>query len=171
MADFQVAFNWVMDSEDAPRHYLLAPDAPPGAFAISGINSAAFPDDFERVKAAPQAERPALVEAFYRAKFWDAWMEQLVSDEVAKRVTDARFNQGRGTGARLLQEAVNETGKTLLDCDGELGPETVSAANRCNERQLVAAFKAVRCQKYRDLADANPALMKYLPAWLARAQK
>jgi GNAT superfamily N-acetyltransferase len=170
MADFQVAFNWTMDSEDEERHYLVAPDAPPGAFAISGINSAAFPEDFERIKAAPQVERPALVEAFYRAHFWDAWMQQL-SDEVAKRVMDARFNQGQGTGVRILQHAVNEAAKTILDCDGLLGEQTITAANRSNQAELVATFKAARCQKYRDLADANPALMKYLPGWLARAQK
>ena len=50
MSDFSVCFEWMMDNEDARRAYAQVPDAPPGAFAISGINSAAFPIDFADIK-------------------------------------------------------------------------------------------------------------------------
>jgi lysozyme family protein len=171
VADFRIAFNWVMDSEDAPRHYLVVPDAPPGAFAISGVNSAAFPEDFERIKAAAQSERPGLVEAFYRSRFWGRWMEQLASDEVAKRVMDARFNQGPATGIRLLQEAVNDADHTILECDGVMGPLTVAAANRCDAGELVTALRVARCQLYQRLADENASLRGFLKKWLARAKR
>ena len=45
MSIWTTAYNWMLDNEDAEREYKVVPDAPPGAFAISGINSAAFPPD------------------------------------------------------------------------------------------------------------------------------
>ena len=171
MDDFLVCFNWVMDSEDPLRRYKAVPDAPPGAFVISGINSAKFPEDFARITELPPAERPAAVEAFYRDKFWNQWLAELLSIDVKKRVMDACFNQGPGTGVRLLQEAVNETQKSLIETDGEWGPITLAAANACGSGALVAAFCAAREELYRRIAAANPALEADLPGWLARARK
>lgn len=171
MADFQVAFNWVMDNEDAQRQYLVCADAPPGAHAISGINSEAFPEDFARIAALAQVNRPAAVEAFYREHFWNQWLAALESDEVAKRVMDCSFNQGGGTGVRLLQEAVNLVRHSLIETDGLWGPVTLAAANACDETELTNAFRGLRTAAYKDLAAARPSLARYLPGWLARAGK
>ena len=55
MASFEVAFNWMMDNEDASRAYKTVPDT--GGMAISGINSAAYPSDFARINAIQQGLR------------------------------------------------------------------------------------------------------------------
>ena len=105
MANFEVCYEWMMDNEDAGRNYEKVSDDPPGAFAISGINSAKFPTQFARIDALPQSQRAAAVHTFYEATFWNRWYAQLIADEVAKRVYDAAVNMGPATAARLLQQA------------------------------------------------------------------
>lgn len=171
MADFETAFNWTMDNEDSGREYKTVPDAPPGAHAISGINSAAFPSDFARIDALPIDQRPAAVESFYRLRFWSPWLAQIQSNELAKRVFDAEFNMGEGTGVKLLQTAVESTAGVSLVVDGLWGPATLHGANACDPEAITEAFKAVRKQYYRDIVLKNPASAKYLNNWLARAGK
>ena len=171
MASFDVAFNWTMNFEDPERLYAPGPDAPPGAFALSGINSAAFPSDFARIAALDPAERPAAVKSFYQLRFWSPWFNQVLSDEVAKRAFDAEFNMGEGTGVKLLQTAVENVSGISLGIDGAWGPATLHGANSCNPDMLAAAFRAVRSQHYRDIVLKNPADAKYLANWLARAGK
>lgn len=171
MADFETCFNWTMDNEDSGREYKTVPDAPPGAHAISGINSAAFPSDFARINAMPEAERAPAVESFYRVRFWSPWLEQFQSNELAKRVFDAEFNMGEGTGVKLLQTAVESLTGVSLVVDGLWGPATLRGANMCDPEALTEAFKTVRKQHYRDIVLKKPANAKYLNGWLARAGK
>src|ERR1017187_6876862 len=107
MANWDVAYNWLLDSEDPQRAYNIVSDAPPGAFAISGINSTAFPQDFDAISKLMISERGPAVEWFYLKNFWNQWYMQLTSDEVAKRVFDFGVNAGEKTSVRCLQQAVN----------------------------------------------------------------
>jgi lysozyme family protein len=177
MSSFDVAFQFLMDNEDAARAYAVVPDAPPGAHAISGINSAAFPGEFEAIAALAQNERALAVEQFYERNFWKVWYAQLTSDEVAKRVFDAAVNAGSVAAVKCLQEAVN------FDCeyhmcphaqilvDGCWGPVTVEAANNCDPVDLVSAFQQARVAHYKAIVAANPADAVYLAAWAARAER
>lgn len=171
MASFEVAFEWTMDFEDPERKYAIVPDDPPGAHALSGINSAAFPQDFANISVLDLLQRPAAVQAFYKLRFWSPWIEQLTSDEPAKRIYDAEFNMGEGTGVKLLQMAVENVSGVTLGVDGLWGPATLHGANTCNPDMLAAAFRAVRIQHYRDIVVRNPAKAKFLANWLARAGK
>ena len=164
MASFDVAYEWTMNNEDAQRQYKTVPDAPPGAFAISGINSAAFPSEFAAINACPQAQRGPLVKAFYQRHFWNQWFDQLALDDLAKRVFDAGINMGEGTAVKLLQEAAD------VAPDGLLGPATVRTANLSGEA-LIDAFIAQRVAHYKLIVLKNPADQKYLANWLARASK
>ena len=172
MANWKVSFDWMMDSEDPARAYAVVPDAPPGAFAVSGINSAAFPGEFEAIAALAQNERALAVEQFYERNFWNQWFAQIDSDEVAKRVFDMAVNGGAGTSTRLLQQAVNSfhVGNPL-ETDGEWGPATVAAVNAVNPLTLVAAFQQTRCAYYECIVAKNPADARYLDGWLARAKR
>ena len=163
MADFEVAYNWMMDNEDAGRNYATVPDT--GGEAISGINSAAYPMDFARIDAVSQAERGVYVGHFYQLAFWNKWYEQLTSDEVAKRVFDAAVNMGPETACKLVQEAAGAVP------DGTWGPDTVAAINKCDPANLVTAFRQDRISHYQRIVAANPADAKYLAAWTARASK
>ena len=162
MASFDVAYEWTMNNEDAQRQYKTVPDAPPGAFAISGINSAAFPSEFAAINACPQAQRGPLVKAFYQRHFWNQWFDQLSLDDLAKRVFDESVNAGPGTSVKMLQGVVG------VDQDGLWGPGTVNAANAAGQ-SAVEAFTFAREQHYRAIVEKNPADQKYLANWLARA--
>jgi lysozyme family protein len=165
MANFDVCFDFLMDNEDAPRAYKQVPDV--GGEAISGINSAVFPSEYNLIALIPQLQRGPTVESFYKSHFWNKWLAQLESDDVAKRVFDAAVNMGPGTAVKLLQQAVNETfpGGGMVSEDGVWGPGTVAATNACGPTPLIAAFQRARCAHYE--AIGGP----YLAAWLARAIK
>jgi lysozyme family protein len=179
MADWKTAYNWMMDNEDAARACAQIPDACPSGvagpcYAISGINSAVWPEEFADIAALPQAQREPLVRQFYENHFWNNWYLQLDSNDLVKRVFDFAVNGGSGISVACLQQALNALigpdGAQVLD-DGEWSPMTVEAANAADPVALVAAFQARRIAYYQALADANPSLAIYLPAWTARARK
>jgi lysozyme family protein len=172
VADFLISYEWMLNNEDAAHSYAVVPDAPPGAHAISGINSSSFPSQFEAIQAIPQNQRGPAVQNFYQTQFWSKWFQQLTSDEVAKRVFDASVNMGGGTAVHLLQQAVNDSSPaTVLNEDGLWGPKTVGAVNACDPVTLVAAFKSARAFHYECIVKANPQDEKYLAGWIARAEK
>ncbi len=172
MADWKTCFNFMMDSEDPRREYADVEDA--GGRAISGINSHAFPGEYAAIAAFPQSERALPVEMFYKSHFWNQWFEQIVSDDLACRVFDAAVNIGAPPAVRLLQEAVNTTSATWggpeVTVDGKWGPETVKAINSYGA-PFVIEFKDYRVSHYQAIAAANPALAKYLPQWIVRAER
>jgi lysozyme family protein len=171
MGNFNTAYEWMMDNEDAGRKYALVPDAPPGAHAISGINSAAFPNEFAVIAALPQAERAEPVKDFYKTHFWNRWFEEILSDEVVKRVFDAAVNMGEGTAVKLLQAATESAVGVSVGIDGVWGPRTLSGANNANPEMLSSAFKAARVSHYREIVMRRPSLALYLQNWIARAGK
>ena len=59
MALFDVSFRWAMQNEDPLMQYKTEPDAPPGAFAISGINSAKWPEEYAFIESLAQDQRAA----------------------------------------------------------------------------------------------------------------
>jgi hypothetical protein len=179
MANWNTTYNWMMDEEDAQRACEQVPDASPGGvagpcFAISGINSGAWPEEFAAIEALPQGERKPLVKQFYENHFWNKWYAQLVSDEVCKRVFDFAVNGGSGAAVRCLQQAVNSlagTGWAQLVDDGDWGPITVDSVNSADPVALVAAFQAQRISHYKAIVAANPSKAIYLATWIARAEK
>ena len=163
MATWDICYSWMLDNEDAGRKFELVPDAPPGAHAISGINSAAFPAQFAQIAAIAQDQRGPAVEQFYQQEFWNQWFDQLTSDELAKRVFDAAVNMGSGTAWKILQNAL------AIQADGAPGPITVSAAN--GDTNTVSAFVDSRKAHYQVIVAAHPEDERYLAGWLARASK
>lgn len=179
MADWNTAYTWMMDNEDPRRLCAELPDlCPAGAegpcYAISGINSAVWPDGFEAIAALPQAQREPFVHQFYQKRFWNVWYAQLNSNELAKRVFDMAVKAGSGIAVGCMQQALNRLagpdGAQLVD-DGAWGPMTVEAANAANPEALVAAFQAQRVAYYQAIATADPRLAIHLPAWTIRAVK
>jgi|SRR5271166_1277762 len=174
MADWTTAYNWMMDNEDCIRACAQVPDAPPGAFAISGINSASFPAEFASIEAVSQTEREPLVQQFYENHFWNQWFAGVVSDDLCKRVFDFAVNAGSVASVRCLQQAVNSLlapGSAPIAEDGGWGPKTLDAANAADPVALTAAFQAQRVAHYQAIAAADPGLAQYLRSWTARAMK
>ncbi len=174
MADFLTAFQWMMQSEDARHACAVVPDSTPvGAtgpcYAISGVNSGAWPQQYATIAALPQGSRLPAVQAFYEQYFWNHWYAQLVSDDLAKRVFDFAVNGGRETAVKTLQKAVNTLGGNLT-VDGGWGPLTLAAVNAANQQALMQAFIAARVAYYRQVVANTPDDQQYLKGWLARAQ-
>ncbi len=177
MADFLVSYNWMLDNEDRSRQYKRVPDTPAGAFAISGINSLAYPKQFAAIDILPQVSRGPAVQRFYQTEFWNPWISQLLSDDVAKRVFDSAVNTGPGTAVKLLQTAINEIAATPITVDGGWGPQTVRAANNCVAVALVSRFQHARLEHYQAIVAKNPDDAVYLgtadkpgPWWIRATQ-
>lgn len=171
MSQFPPALNFVLDNEDRLRHYEAVPDAPAGAHAISGINSAAYSEQYLKIAALPQSERGPAVSDFYESEFWNPLgAAGIASQDLANRVLDQAVNGGLKTGGMLLQTAANACGATLM-IDGSIGPNTVSVVNSLDPNKLLTAFKQARVNHYNRIATRSPELAKYLNGWLARASK
>jgi hypothetical protein len=174
MADFQTCYTFMEDNEDSQNlHKQVTDRCPPGClgpcYAISGINSGAFPKQFAAIAALPQASRGPAVQQFYQGEFWNRWLGALLSTPLGMRVFDACVNQGQRTGVEELQQAVNSVNAagSQIEEDGAWGSVTEAAANACDPDVLLAAFQAIRYAHYQEHDAGNPAL----PALLARAMK
>lgn len=176
MADFNIAYTFMMDNEDAPRACKQVPDATPQGktgpcFAISGVNSGSYPTQFAAIAALPQDQREPSVQQFYHDIFWNHWFEQVTSDEVCKRVFDFAVNGGAYWAVKCLQQAVNSLGPMQIKEDGGWGPATLGAVNGADPDALVTAFKAKREARYQEIVDADPARQQDLANWTKRANK
>lgn len=149
MASFEYAYNFMMDNEDRERKHAVVPDPPPGSYAISGINSHYWPDDFCRIQLIPDAERGPAIEEFYNKNFWNHWLADIISDDVAARVFDSGVNQGPGIACKLIQHSVNSLQSTQIEADGKWGPITLAAINNLNPIQLLNKFRDMRAAQYR----------------------
>jgi hypothetical protein len=173
MSDWNACFDFMMNNEDPARACAAESDECPAGcvgpcFAIAGINSGVFPQQFAEIVALPRGERETAIEAFYQKNFWNQWFAQLVSDQVAMRVFDAAVNMGPGTAVGLLQQAVNSFHQgNPLAVDSGWGPLTLAATNACNPLTLVPAFRHARVAHLEEHDAGNPALA----ALIARAQK
>ena len=167
---FDTDYTFLMNNEDRSQSHAIVPDAPPGAHAISGINSAAFPTDFANIAAIPQSQRGPAVEQFYKTHFWNSWMNQISSDDVAERLLDAGVNMGLKTAVKLIQTAVTNLGNTVV-IDGGFGPGTLAAVNSCDPTALVAEFRSLRIAHYEAIVASNPEDAQYEAQWLKRARE
>lgn len=166
MANFDICFPFLLSNEDSsPPRYEAVPDPTkdsPGAKAISGINSAYFPEAFARIIALPMSQRGPAVKAFYLENFWDEWLTKINSNKIAAMILDASVNQGGWAAVKLAQIAA---GLPESDQDGRFGPITLAAINNAPEADFVQAFMTAREARYREIGGAN------LNAWLERARR
>lgn len=171
MAQFPEALQFTLQWENPRGIYSPLPDNK--GFQISGINSAEQPLYYSAILATPIGQRAAAVAEAYQNAFWTPMRLGGIADQdVANRVFDEGVNAGAETATRMLQEAVNAlTGVpgTPLAVDGDLGPESLSAVNSAPPESLLASFRTLRCQRYRDIAATNPSDTVDLAAWLTRA--
>lgn len=115
-----------------------------------------------------------LVEDFYRANFWPAWMDKL-PPALAIEMFDASVNHGVSRAARMLQHAVNllnGNGATTADIveDGKPGPATLSALDAVTTKRgldvVLKAFKLLRGRLFIELCEADPKQEAFLVGWL-----
>lgn len=163
MANFELCFSFVLPNEDYdPPQYKAVPDPTQrdsDAHAISGINSAFWPNEYAQIASLPQDSRAVSVANFYRVNFWNKWFEQMTSNRLAAMSLDAAINQGAGWTVRFLQTAAGAT------VDGLWGPNTIAAINAADPAEAIPAFIAAREARYNAVGGPS------LPQWLERAKK
>jgi uncharacterized protein (TIGR02594 family) len=117
--------------------------------------------------AALKAIAPAEVRSIYHALYWLPSCAGELPAALALMHFDTAVNQGAGTAARMLQQAVG------TDADGEIGPLTLAAAARADPMAALERYADLRRQRYRSLsgfARFGRGWLNRLDATLARAR-
>ena len=106
-----------------------------------------------------------------KAYWWEPHLfYAILSEEVVSRVFAFCFNMGMRSGIRLLQKAINSTGKfERLAEDGILGRKTVAATNTFNPDVLVPLIQQEAWKRYEHLIKRNPSLKVFEKGWRRRA--
>jgi lysozyme family protein len=168
MSQFAPALDYLLDWEDSQRAYAAVPDV--GGYAIAGINSASWPQQYVQIASLPQAQRGPAVANFYQRYFWISLIAvELDSQDIANRLMDQAVNGGQVSGVKLLQKAANQCGAVLVQ-DGAMGSRTIAAVNTIDPAQLLTAYRAARVANYRAIVEAKPQDAEYLDEWLKRAE-
>ena len=169
MSEFFPALQYTLNFEDPNREYHAVPDVG-NSHSIAGINSAVFPVAFLGLNSLPPAQRPSPVAQFYFTDFWvPMGVGMIKNQDLANRVFDEGVNVGSETSIKLLQQATNALGGEL-DVDGQNGPRTITAVNRCVPVDLLNAFRDQRVLRYREIVASKPDDARYLAGWEARAR-
>lgn len=185
MANYDVAYSWLMYDEDRKQLHAAVPDpvtahadatpkersAAQTAHAISGINSYFYPEQYNAIASLPQNQRDPGVKAFYKQYFWTSGYAQSNPDDLIKRVFDCAVNTGPGMAVQLLQKSINQATGIALKVDGGFGPDTIHAVNFSNADALLSAFRQLWADHYRSIVKANPSRLADLNGWLARAAR
>ena len=111
--------------------------ADPGGATNMGITLATYrqwSDNPELGSAQVQAMTERTARAIYRSLYWNPLRADALPAGVDLSVFDMGVNAGIWGSARLLQRALGFTGEQV---DGCIGPETLSAAAKCDPRTLV----------------------------------
>lgn len=107
----------------------------------------------------------------YKTLYWDAIDgDAIASQPLAEIVFDFYVNAG-DEAVRLLQRVLDRLAPQAgLAEDGDMGPDTLAALQAADPAQVYALYRQGRIDYYRELAQTRPALARFLPGWLARAQ-
>lgn len=115
----------------------------------------------------------SFVKLFYKQNYWDVFNGNSLPYIVAEELLDQSINQGTGKlGGERLQEALNllnRDGKLFkdLDVDGVVGPETLKAVKKVNQRRLVKVLNGLQFMRYYNLDIKNPENEKFA-GWFDR---
>jgi lysozyme family protein len=127
--------------------------------------------DWKDVQALP---REVAKEKVYRPRYWDGpGFGAIRNQAVATKAFDLGVHAGPRAAVSVLQRAVNEarrTGMGVLKIDGQIGPLTLQAIDRCDDELLLRAFAAEQAGFYLAIIDADPTQAGFRRNWLARAR-
>lgn len=167
MANFPLAFNYVIGNEDPHRTGKVVAE-PFGGYAKYGINSIAHPDvDVEKLTL---AEAQDLYEQWY----WNPIHgNQIKSQPVANKLLDIAFWHGIARAGVWVQRAlINMSGATvIIAVDGIIGPKTIRAINKAKESLLLVELSQANVDFINSRAQASPEIAKIKDSLLARAEK
>ena len=111
-----------------------------------------------QLKSAVQALTPSDVAPIYRTRYWQPCQAPALPPPLALFHFDTAVNHGLGAAARMLQQSLS------VGIDGEIGPQTLAAANAHDPLTTLTAYADIRRARYR----AIPTFWRFGRGWLKR---
>lgn len=171
MADFEQAFQYVMNNEDRGLTGRVTPE-PKGGKARFGINSVAHPEaDTDGFYEMPNDQALTYAQQICKYDYWQPIGGYDLADQtIANKFLDLAFNMSPKQATKLIQAAVNASRplKQQIAVDGLAGAMTVAAINAADPVKLLASTRAQATEFYKHLAQNNPVLAPSLSGWLNR---
>lgn len=139
--------------------------ADPGGRTNKGVTQLVYQRWRERQGLPPRDVKlidDAEVKAIYESGYWIPPRCDLLSGPLDLVQFDTAVNMGPGRAVRFLQQAVG------CGVDGDFGPNTERAVQRCDPGTAVTAYCDVREQFYRRIVANKPSQQVFLKGWLNR---
>ena len=158
---FEKAFKYVIANEGS---YVFDKNDPGGETKY-GISKMAYKSLNIKELTLEQAKE------IYWRDYWKAGkIDEIANIFIATQLLDFSVNLGIRGATIVLQRALR-AGGIIVQEDGLIGPETLSATKNLESPILLAAMKAEAAGYYRVIAAKNPSQRKFLSGWLNRAYK
>lgn len=139
----------------------------PGGRTMMGVTEAVY-HDWLRSHAKPLTDVADITiqEAsdLYRERYWDDGGCDRLPDMLAVTHFDACVNHGVRQAIKLLQRAVGTAD------DGQVGPNTIGAANSVDEDRAVREYIRKRTDFYVWLWMNRPNMRKFMGGWISRVR-
>lgn len=103
----------------------------------------------------------------YRLRYWNGY-GMLNSQVVANKCFDLAVNLGNKQSNKILQQACGSSGLPTT-VDGQFGPNTIAAANSCDETTVLDFMRDEAKEYYMRLVQSRPSNARFLKGWLVRA--
>jgi len=105
------------------------------------------------------------VAAFYKREYWDRMkLDQIESQHVANEMMIFGVNAGVKAAIKLAQRAAG------VVQDGVIGPNTLKALNRVDEKVFSQVYDELEQEHYEKLVYAKPELKIYARGWKNRSE-
>jgi len=169
MADFELAFAFVLQHEDAAHTGKVTTDA--GGRTRFGIAERFHPDLPEEFFSGHAGEALLAAEKIEEDEYWKPMrLDEIEDQNVASKLFDMAVNMGVRQAAVYAQQAVNMlAGNTRVAEDGVIGGQTLAVVNAVNPAAYQQRLCELSAAHYRHVAAVNPAQAENLRGWLRRA--
>lgn len=106
---------------------------------------------------------------FFKKLYWDKMnADNIPSQAIADILVDWFWGSWTVAAKELQRCLFADFGLPLL-IDGEIGPKTIDAITKVNEKAFIEKYNARRLAFYEDLAGRRPKDKKFLKGWKRRA--
>lgn len=160
MADFEQAFNHLMDEEGVGLSHLKNDR---GGQTFAGIARKCHPD-WEGWKFVDAGETPLtqLVRLFYLTEYW----KPIQGDQIdSQRIANTLFSQYVNMGANAIKLAQKVLGAIA---DGKTGPKTLELLNAFGEERFLDKFALATLARYYAIGMKDKTQRDFWPGWLGR---
>lgn len=107
----------------------------------------------------------------YFYKYWKVLScDQLTQQPICTAIFDTSVLYGVHTGATLAQLAANNCG-AFINVDGQLGPASVAALNKCDPAKFISLYHGLVVEKIEVILNAKRSLEKFRDIWIKRADR